>query len=70
MTAMFVVIFVDNLLKEKQHWSSLIGIAAPLVCLLIFGSDGFMIPSMVCILMLLLFFRPKLSPLMEGGGRQ
>lgn len=27
MTAMFVVIFVDNLLKEKQHWSSLIGIA-------------------------------------------
>lgn len=70
MTAMFVVIFVDNLLKEKQHWSSLIGIAAPLVCLLIFGSSGFMIPSMVCILMLLLFFRPKLSPLMEGGGRQ
>lgn len=29
-----------------------------------------MIPSMVCILMLLLFFRPKLFPLMEGGGRQ
>lgn len=27
MTAMFVVIFVDNLLKEKQHWLSLIGIA-------------------------------------------
>lgn len=27
MTAIFVVIFVDNLLKEKQHWSSLIGIA-------------------------------------------
>lgn len=27
MIAMFVVIFVDNLLKEKQHWSSLIGIA-------------------------------------------
>ena len=27
MTAMFVVIFVDNFLKEKQHWSSLIGIA-------------------------------------------
>lgn len=27
MTAMFAVIFVDNLLKEKQHWSSLIGIA-------------------------------------------
>ena len=26
MTAMFVVIFVDNFLKEKQHWSSLIGI--------------------------------------------
>ena len=70
MTAMFLVIFVDNFRKEKQHWSSLIGIVAPLICLLIFGSNGFMIPSMVCILALLLFFRPKLSPLVEGGKKQ
>ena len=70
MTAMFVVIFVDNFLKEKQHWSSLIGIAVPTLCLLIFHADGFMIPSMLCILMLLLIFRKCLAPLTEGDDAQ
>ena len=50
MTAMFVVIFLNQWEKEKQHASAIIGIAAPLVCLRIFGSDSFLIPSMVCIL--------------------
>ena len=35
----------------------MIGIAAPLVCLRIFGSGSFLIPSMVCILVALLLFR-------------
>ena len=50
MTAMFVVIFLNQWEKEKQHASAIIGIAAPLVCLRIFGSGSFLIPSMVCIL--------------------
>ena len=41
MTAMFVVIFLDQWLKEKQHISSLIGVFASLICLMIFGSDIF-----------------------------
>ena len=57
MTAMFVVIFLNQWEKEKQHASAIIGIAAPLVCLRIFGSDSFLIPSMVCILVALLLFR-------------
>ena len=40
MTAMFVVIFLNQWEKEKQHASAIIGIAAPLVCLRIFGSDS------------------------------
>ena len=57
MTAMFVVIFLNQWKKEKQHASAIIGIAAPLVCLRIFGSGSFLIPSMVCILVALLLFR-------------
>lgn len=57
MTAMFVVIFLNQWEKEKQHASAIIGIAAPLVCLRIFGSGSFLIPSMVCILAALLLLR-------------
>ena len=57
MTAMFVVIFLNQWEKEKQHASAIIGIAAPLACLRIFGSGSFLIPSMVCILAALLLFR-------------
>ena len=57
MTAMFAVIFLNQWEKEKQHASAIIGIAAPLVCLHIFGSGSFLIPSMVCILVALLLLR-------------
>jgi 4-azaleucine resistance transporter AzlC len=57
MTAMFVVIFLNQWEKEKQHASAIIGIAAPLACLRIFGSGNFLIPSMVCILVALLLLR-------------
>lgn len=49
MTAMFVVIFMEQWLKEKHHLSEYIGLAASVVCLLIFGADRFLIPTMICI---------------------
>ena len=52
-----VLFFLNQWEKEKQHASAIIGIAAPLVCLRIFGSGSFLIPSMVCILAALLLFR-------------
>ena len=57
MTAMFVVIFLNQWEKEKQHASAVIGLVAPLVCLRIFGAGSFLIPSMVCILAVLLLLR-------------
>ena len=57
MTAMFVVIFLNQWEKEKQHASAVIGLAAPLVCLRIFGAGSFLIPSMVCVLAALLLLR-------------
>ena len=50
MTALLVVIFLDNWLKEENHSFSLIGVVASVACLLVFGADGFMIPTLLCIL--------------------
>lgn len=66
MTALLVVIFLDNWLKEKNHASSLIGIGAAVVCLLIFGSGSFIIPSMAVIVLLLTVFRSKLEKAVDG----
>ncbi|MCI6647429.1 MAG: AzlC family ABC transporter permease [Oscillospiraceae bacterium] len=65
MTALFVVIFLDQWLKEKKHYTALIGLGASAACLLIFGADGFMIPTMVCIICLLTVFR---RPIEKAGG--
>ena len=61
MTAMFVVIFMDQWLKEDQHLSSLIGIGVSLICLLIFGADSFMIPTMITIVVMLTVLRHRLE---------
>ena len=54
MTAMFTVIFLNQWEKDQQHGSALIGLAVPLVCLMVFGSGSFLLPSMGGILVLLL----------------
>ncbi len=57
MTAMFVVIFLDQWRKEQHHAASLIGLGASLICLLLFGAEGFLLPTMACILALLTLLR-------------
>lgn len=61
MTAMFVVIFMEQWLKEKPHASAWIGLAGSAGCLLIFGAESFMIPTMICILILLTIFRKPIE---------
>ena len=61
MTAMFVVIFLDQWLKEKSHASSLIGIGVSVVCLVIFGPDSFMLPTMAAIILILTAARKMLD---------
>ncbi|MCM1166848.1 MAG: AzlC family ABC transporter permease [Lachnospiraceae bacterium] len=70
MTALLVVIFIDNWLKEKSHLSSLIGVAAALVCLLVFGSESFIIPSMLVMLVALTVFRKPIEKAMEVSGNE
>ena len=61
MTAMFVVIFLEQWLKEKEHTSSLAGLAISVLCLIIFGPDSFMVPTMVLVVGLLALLRKPLT---------
>lgn len=61
MTAMFVVIFLEQWLKDKQHYSALIGLLCAVVCRIFFGADSFLIPTMVCIVVLLTALRRPIT---------
>lgn len=50
MTAMFVVIFIEQWMKEKMHYTAFIGLISTIVCRILFGADNFMIPTMLSIL--------------------
>ena len=58
---MFVVIFMEQWLKEDNHTSSLLGLGLSLLCLLAFGADNFIIPSMIAILGVLTLLRKPLE---------
>ncbi|MDO4321973.1 MAG: AzlC family ABC transporter permease [Lachnospiraceae bacterium] len=47
MTALFVVIFVEQWEKTRQHLPAVSGVVISIVCRLIFGASGFLIPSMI-----------------------
>ena len=64
MTAMFVVILLEQLLKEKRHYTAAIGLVVSAACLIGFGSDSFLLPTMGGILLLLTAFR---RPIEKAG---
>ena len=53
MCAMFVVIFLEQWKKDERHLPALLGIGLSALCLVIFGSDGFVVPSMLVLLIAL-----------------
>lgn len=61
MTALFVCIFVEQWEKTKNHLSAILGLIVSLVCLMIFGADRFLIPSMIGISIGLFLLRNKLE---------
>ena len=66
MTALFIVIMVEQWLSTKNHISAILGASVTLICLLIFGADYFIIPSMTLIAVGLVLFRKKLDK--TGSG--
>ena len=67
MTALFVTIFVEQWLSEKEHRPALIGVGCTLLCLLIFGSESFLIPAMALILLSLVLLR---TPIEKGEEKK
>ncbi len=72
LTALFVTIFTEQWLTMKDHRPALAGLAASVVCLMIFGADSFLIPTMILITLLLTGLRGKITdtekPVTEEKG--
>ena len=68
LTALFVTVLVEQWLTSKNHIPAIIGIASTLVCLLIFGSQYFLIPSMIAITLLLTLLKSKINK--EGNDNE
>lgn len=61
MTALFVTVFVEQWLKEKEHRPAVLGIISSVVCLMLFGRDKFIVPDMIVIISALSLLRTKID---------
>lgn len=61
MTALFLVVFIEQWKSTTNHLSALAGVGISITCLFIFGADQFLIPSMILITGFLALFRRKLE---------
>lgn len=50
MTALFAVMFINQWEEAKDHRPALTGVGCSLLCLLVFGSERFLVPAMALIL--------------------
>lgn len=57
MTALFIVIFLEQWSRETSHRNSLLGLGLSLGCLIVFGGENFMVPSMAAILGVLILLK-------------
>ncbi|MBQ8894540.1 MAG: AzlC family ABC transporter permease [Clostridia bacterium] len=53
LTALFLTVFLEQWLTAERHVSAVIGVAASVGCLLLFGRENFLIPAMLVIALLL-----------------
>lgn len=61
MTALFVVMFINQWEESKDHRPALAGLGCSLLCLVVFGSSQFIVPSMALIVLSFLLGRRKLE---------
>ena len=57
MTALFVVMFLNQWEEAKDHRPALVGLGCSLACLLLFGSGSFIVPAMALIILSFLLTR-------------
>lgn len=61
MTALFVIILLEQLEKSKQHLLAFTGFIISIFCLLLFGPNQFLIPSMILITIALFIEKKSLE---------
>ena len=59
MTVLFVIIFIDNWEKTKNHAPAVLGLIISMLCLIIAGERSFMLPSLILVSGVLLLMREK-----------
>lgn len=67
MTALFLVVMVEQWRSTRDHTPALVGLGVSLACLLIFGSSNFLIPSMIGITVALTLLRGTMEKRKEAG---
>lgn len=59
MTALFVIIFMDQWKKASSHIPALAGLTCGIVCLMIFGQSSFILPALLLVSGILFFAERK-----------
>lgn len=68
MTALFLVLFIEMWMSRSNRVSELIGVLSALVCLAVFGADGFVLPTMLLIVAVILVCRKRMEPDSDKEG--
>ncbi len=59
MTALFIASFTEQWIRTREHLPAVTGLLSTLLCLLLFGPDGFLIPAMLLITFILTLLRGR-----------
>ena len=59
MTALFVIIFIDQWEKTDKHIPALLGLGVAVVCLLVFGAASFILPALIIVSALLVLYNSR-----------
>ncbi len=59
LTALFLTVFLEQWLSSKKHIPAIVGVAVSVICLILFGKDSFLIPTMLGISIALCLYKEK-----------
>lgn len=59
LTALFLTVFLEQWLTTKRHGPAIIGVLVSIICLLVFGGEHFLIPTMLVIALLLCLYKEE-----------
>ena len=62
MTALFTTVFIQQWIDSKCHIPAILGLAATLICRILFGRDLFLLPAMIIIIIVLTVMRSRIEP--------